>query len=74
MGLRPFVVFVCVATKASNSATEFVDVLLGDSFRIRASSDDSGRIGIGSTGGSGLSTAHLPSAIFQCTSFVSHLL
>ena len=31
MGLRPFLVFDCVATWASNSGSELFDVLLGDS-------------------------------------------
>ena len=56
LGLRPFVVFDCVATGASSSDSEFVDVL-----------NRIGGIGIGSTRISGLSTLHLPSVILQST-------
>ena len=38
MGLHPFVVFDCVATEASNSGSEFVDVLLGDAFPLNSCS------------------------------------
>ena len=73
MGLCPFVVFDCMATETSNSGSEFVDVLLGDSFPLDSCSftrqwRDWDRVHLN------FCSVHCPSAVCHSPKYSNHVL